>query len=311
MGFSFIAGEENKDMRLDVFLTSELSELSRSQIQRLIEDGNILVNNLIVKANYRLRETDKVEGELPQAQPLEVLKENIPLDIVYEDSDIVIVNKPQGMVVHPANGNYHGTLVNALLYHCHDLSGINGVMRPGIVHRIDKDTSGLLLVAKNDFAHQSIAAQMKEHSIKREYLALVHGVMSEPGGIVEAPIGRDKKDRQKMAVITKNSKDALTEYTVLERFNGYTLIECRLQTGRTHQIRVHMAFINHPVVGDQKYGLKRNNLGLSGQALHAMTIGFIHPRTQEWLEFKKDPPRMFRNVLTELGSRREFGEEGF
>lgn len=310
MDFTLTVGEENRDKRLDVFLASKLDDLSRSQIQRLIEDGNILVNNIIVKANYRLLSDDIIAGEIPDPEPLLVSKENIPLDIVYEDSDLVIVNKPQGMVVHPANGNYSGTLVNALLYHCHDLSGINGVMRPGIVHRIDKDTSGLLLVAKNDFAHQSLAAQIKEHSIKREYLALVHGVMSEPGGIVEAPIGRDIKDRQKMAVVTKNSKDALTEYKVLERFNGYTLIECRLQTGRTHQIRVHMAYINHPVVGDPKYGPKKNNLGLSGQALHAMTLGFQHPRKNEWLEFKKSPPPLFRNVLTELGSKFEFCEEG-
>lgn len=308
--YSYTTGEENADKRLDMFLTNELDGLSRTQIQRLIEEGNVLVNDTKSRANYRLHSGDRVECKVPEPQPLEICAEDIPLDIVYEDQDVLVVNKPQGLVVHPANGNYQGTLVNALMYHCHDLSGINGVLRPGIVHRIDKDTSGLLLVAKNDLAHQSLAEQIKEHSVKREYLALVHGVMPEPGGIVEAPIGRDIKDRQKMAVVTKNSKDALTEYTVLERFNGYTLIECRLQTGRTHQIRVHMAYINHPVVGDPKYGLKRNNLGFPGQALHAMTIGFRHPRKQEWLEFSANPPRLFREVLVELGSRRDFGEEG-
>jgi 23S rRNA pseudouridine1911/1915/1917 synthase len=213
------------------------------------------------------------------------------------------------MVVHPAYGNFKGTLVNALLYHCHDLSGINGVLRPGIVHRIDKDTSGLLVVAKNDQAHQGLAQQIKDHSVKREYIALLHGIMAEPGGVIETPIGRDPKDRQKMAVTTKNSKEAVTRYWVLERLNGYTLVKCRLETGRTHQIRVHMAYIGHPVVGDPKYGPKKPHMNLKGQALHAAVLGFVHPRSKEWLEFSAAPPETFRETLNILGSEYIFEEE--
>lgn len=307
--YTFIAGEEHREQRLDAYLAKELNGLSRTQVQRLIEENRVSVNGKEARSNYRLHPGDRVECLVPEPQPLEVEAEDIPLDIVYEDHDVLVVNKPQGMVVHPANGNFRGTLVNGLLHHCRDISGINGVLRPGIVHRIDKDTSGLLLVAKNDLAHRSLAEQIKEHSVKRVYLALVHGVMAEPGGIIDAPIGRDTKDRQKMAVVIKNSKTALTEYTVLERLNGYTLIECRLKTGRTHQIRVHMAYINHPVVGDPKYGPKKPHLGFPGQALHAATIGFRHPRNQEWLEFSVKPPDFFRKALVALGSKWEFSEE--
>jgi len=298
----FTVEAELVNTRLDVLVSQFLTEFSRSQVQRLIEEEAVMVNEKAAKANYKVRLGDLITYRLPEPVPLEVVPEKIPLDIVYEDGDLLVVNKPQGMVVHPAAGVYRGTLVNALLYHCKDLSGINGVMRPGIVHRIDKDTSGLLLVAKNDLAHQDLARQIKEHTVKREYLALVHGVMMEPGGIIEAPIGRDSKDRQKMAVVMRNSKKALTRYRVLERLNGYTLIQCRLETGRTHQIRVHMAYINHPVVGDPKYGpRKAQDLGFSGQALHARTIGFSHPRTKEYLEFSVDPPPAYQQAKLALG----------
>lgn len=302
--------DDISDKRLDVLVTEKMPEYSRSQVQRLIEDEEILVNERPAKANYKVRRGDRISYRLPEPVPLEVIPENISLDIVYEDSDLLVVNKPQGMVVHPAAGINRGTLVNALLYHCKDLSGINGTLRPGIVHRIDKDTSGLLLVAKNDFAHRDLARQIKEHTVKREYLALVHGVMMEPGGLIEAPIGRNTGDRQKMAVVMKNSKKALTHYRVLERLNGYTLLRCRLETGRTHQIRVHMAYIKHPVVGDPKYGpRKAQDLGFSGQALHAGKIGFIHPRSKQPLEFAITPPPVFRQALEALGSSYDFTKE--
>ncbi|PKM90957.1 MAG: RNA pseudouridine synthase [Firmicutes bacterium HGW-Firmicutes-12] len=301
----FIVDNESQGLRLDVFLCQKHNELSRTQAQRIIDNKQALVNKEHEKASYRLETGDEVICEIPDPQPLEVEAENIPLDIIYEDTDLLVVNKPQGMVVHPANGNYNGTLVNALLYHCRDLSGINGVLRPGIIHRIDKDTSGLILVAKNDRAHQNLSQQLKEHSVKRIYIALLHGIVQEPGGIIEAPIGRSLKDRQKMAVVSKNSKEAVTEYLVLERLGEYTLVECKLRTGRTHQIRVHMAFINHPVVGDPKYGHKKEKLELKGQALHARTIGFAHPRKGDWLEFSVAPPPIYLRILKELGSNFE------
>lgn len=300
--FEILIKEELAGMRLDVLLAKELPDISRTQAQQLIEDKAVLVNDAPSKSNYKVLTGDRINCFLPEPQPLEVVPQPIELDIVYEDHDLLVVNKPPGMVVHPAHGNYTGTLVNALLYHCKDLSGINGVLRPGIVHRIDKDTSGLLVIAKNDLTHQGLAGQIKEHSVKREYLALVHGNVVEPGGIIEAPIGRDTGDRQKMAVVAKNSKEAVTEYRVLERLGGYTLLECRLKTGRTHQIRVHMAYIKHPVVGDPKYGPKKSHLGLQGQALHARTLGFYHPRTGQWLEFSVPPYPAFIMVLQELGS---------
>ncbi len=291
---------------MDVFVACKLQEISRTQAQDLIKKKAVLVNKEGSKANYKLKARDLVSCIIPAPEALSVEPEPIPLEIVYEDRDMLVVNKPQGMVVHPANGNYRGTLVNALLFHCRDLSGINGLLRPGIVHRIDKDTSGLLAVAKTDLAHRSLARMIKEHSVKREYLALVHGAVGEPGGIIDAPIGRDRADRQKMAVVLQNSKNAVTEYRVLERLGEYTLLECRLKTGRTHQIRVHMAFIHHPVVGDPKYGPKSNQLGVCGQALHARTLGFTHPRTGEWLEFTSPLPATFRGALRRLGSQGEF-----
>ncbi len=300
--YSFIVNDESGGMRLDVFVSRMLPQISRTQAQRLIDEGNILVREKPAKANSKLTPGEIIICRIPLAKPLLVAAEPIELDIVYEDNDLLVVNKPQGMVVHPANGNLTGTLVNALLHHCHDLSGINGILRPGIVHRIDKDTSGLLVVTKNDFAHRNLAQQIKEHTVKRVYIALVHGVIREPGGLIEAPIGRDLHNRQKMAVVLKNSKNAVTEYQILERFQDYTLVECRLKTGRTHQIRVHMAFIQHPVVGDPKYGPKKVHLGFVGQALHAKTLGFSHPRTAKWLEFSVDPPRQFHEALLKLGS---------
>lgn len=298
--YKFTVNHERQGKRLDVFLTENIREISRSQVQKLIAEGNVTVNDAGQKSNYKLRNGDLVRALIPVPEPLKVEAEPIPLDVVYEDQDLIIINKPQGMVVHPANGNYRGTLVNALLFHCRDLSGINGVLRPGIVHRIDKDTSGLLVVAKNDKAHLSLAKQIKEHTVKREYIALVHGIISEPGGIVDAPIGRDPQDRQKMAVELKNSKNAVTKYLVLERFSAYTLVECQLKTGRTHQIRVHMSYLGHPVVGDPKYGPRKAHLGFKGQALHAKTLGFHHPRSGKWLEFSVDVPKEFADVLREL-----------
>lgn len=302
-----IAGADDKGKRIDVSLAGHIPGISRSQVQKLIADQAVLVNGKSIRANYILKEGDLVSCETSEPKLPDAEAEELPLEIVYEDADVLVVNKPQGQVVHPANGNLSGTLVNAILYHCRDLSGINGVLRPGIVHRIDKDTSGLLVVAKNDEAHRHLAGQLKSHDIKREYLALAHGVMREPSGIIEAPIGRDVKDRQRMAVSLKNSKQAVTTYRVLERLGEYTLIECRLKTGRTHQIRVHLAYLRHPVVGDPKYGPRRNELGLTGQTLHAMTLGFVQPRTKEWLEFSAPPPPNFQEALKRLGSKLHFG----
>lgn len=286
--------------RIDVFVTRLDEELTRARVQKLIEQGEININGAPVKPNYKVREGDCVSIQLPEPEKLEVKAENIPLDIVYEDKDLLVINKPQGMVVHPALGNYTGTLVNALLWHCDDLSGINGVIRPGIVHRIDKDTSGLLVVAKNDKAHLSLAEQIKEHSVSRKYIALVHGIIQESKGLVDAPIGRDPRDRKRMAVVTKNSKEAVTRYVVSERFQDYTLTECSLETGRTHQIRVHMAYAGHPVAGDPLYGPRKNPLGLNGQALHAYLLGFKHPSTGEYIEFKAELPAYYERLLGEL-----------
>ena len=277
-----------------------LDGISRSYIQKLISEQYILINSRPVKANYKIKTADQVFVEIPDAAPIDILPEPMDLDIVYEDGDLLIVNKPMGMVVHPAHGHYHGTLVNGLLAHCTDLSGINGKMRPGIVHRIDKDTSGLLMIAKNDMAHQHLAAQLKEHSTKRAYYALVQGVLSEPAGLIDAPIGRHETERKKMAVNLKNGKEARTHYYVKERFARNTFIECRLETGRTHQIRVHMAYLGHPLVGDPLYGTRKNNLDFPGQALHAYALGFIHPRTEEPLYFEAPLPQHFQTVLKEL-----------
>ncbi len=296
--YTVLSDDVNK--RIDVFLAQKLTNFSRNQIQKLINENSIKVNHNFVKPNYKLKEGDIVEVVLPKVKSLEILPENIPLDKLYEDEDIVIINKPQGMVVHPAPGNYSGTLVNALLYHYKKLSSINGILRPGIVHRLDKDTSGVLVVAKNDAAHLSLAKQIKEHSIKRIYRALVFGNIQEPAGIIKTTIGRHPGDRKKMAVGVKNSKNAETHFRVLERFGDYTFVEFKLITGRTHQIRVHAAYIKHPILGDPKYSSGKNNLGFKGQALHAAILGFVHPSTNKYVEFEAPLPDYFNKALNKL-----------
>ncbi|MEX2804503.1 RluA family pseudouridine synthase [Streptococcus sp. H31] len=290
--------------RLDKTL-SDQTDLSRSQIQQLIKGGLVLVNGQSKKASYTVQIGDLVSYQTPQAEILEYKAENLPLDIIYEDADLAVVNKPQGMVVHPAAGHTRGTLVNALLYHIKDLSAINGVIRPGIVHRLDKDTSGLLMIAKNDQAHQKLAAELKDKKSLRQYLAIVHGNLPDDYGLIEAPIGRSKKDRKKQAV-TAQGKPAATHFHVLERFGAYTLVELTLETGRTHQIRVHMAYIGHPLAGDVLYG-PRKTLPGAGQFLHARTLGFTHPRTGELLEFSAPLPQLFQETLDKL---REAGLSG-
>ncbi|ULL17570.1 RluA family pseudouridine synthase [Paenibacillus sp. H1-7] len=291
--------------RIDKFITESLEEeVSRTQVQQWIKDGYLKVNGGEVKANYKLAEGDKLLLTIPEPEELRLEPEAIPLDVVYEDSDVIVVNKPRGLVVHPAPGHYSGTLVNALLYHCKDLSGINGVMRPGIVHRIDKDTSGLLMAAKNDLAHASLAAQLKEHSVNRKYLAVVHGNVAHDHGTIEAPIGRDPHDRKLYTVTEKNSKRAVTHFVVLERFGDYTLVELKLETGRTHQIRVHMKFIGHPLAGDPAYGPAKNkSITMEGQALHAAILGFVHPRTGEQLQFEAEMPEDMKHLLHVLKNR--------
>lgn len=284
-------------IRLDKAL-ADLTELSRSQANEAIKNGNILVNGKAVKAKYSVKEGDLVTYDLPEPEVLEYEAEDIPLDIVYEDDDVAVVNKPQGMVVHPSVGHTSGTLVNALMYHIHDLSSINGVVRPGIVHRIDKDTSGLLMIAKNDRAHQALAEELKDKKSLRKYLAIVHGNISNDRGVIEAPIGRSEKDRKKQAVMAKG-KPAITHFKVLERFGNYTLVELTLETGRTHQIRVHMAYIGHPVAGDPLYGPRKTLKG-NGQFLHAQTLGFTHPTTGESLRFSVEPPAIFQETLENL-----------
>ncbi|MDD6346090.1 MAG: RluA family pseudouridine synthase, partial [Oscillospiraceae bacterium] len=269
---------------------------TRSAVQNLIDKDKITVNNKIVSKNYKLREGDIISVEIPDPENLDVTAENIPLDIVYEDDDLLIVNKPKGMVVHPAHGNYTGTLVNALLYHCKDsLSGINGVIRPGIVHRIDKNTSGLLIVAKNDISHVRLSEQIKAHSFTREYEAIACGYFKDKSGTVDAPIGRHHTDRKKMCVTYENSKNAVTHYEVIKQYGGYAHLRLRLETGRTHQIRVHLSYINHPVLGDDVYG--KPYKGIDGQCLHARKIGFIHPTTGEYMEFTSELPEYFQKIL--------------
>lgn len=305
----WIAAPEDAGARLDAFLAGKM-EKTRSSVQKLIEEENVRLNGAPAAKNDRLREGDRVEATEPPPEVLDVKPQNIPLDIVYEDQDLLVVNKPKGMVVHPAAGNPDGTLVNALLFHCGDsLSGINGVIRPGIVHRIDKDTSGLLIVAKNDRAHQSLAEQIAVHSFTRIYNAVVYGIVKEEEGTVSAPIGRHPTDRKRMAVLSSGGREAVTHYRVLERFPGFTLVECRLETGRTHQIRVHMAHIGHPVAGDPVYGPKKCITELQGQCLHARVIGFIHPATGEYLEFDSGLPPYFERFLEKL--RRSGKERGF
>ena len=290
--------EEMAGVRIDKAVSSIDEDWSRSQIANWVKDGAVKVNGETVKPNYKVRLDDIIIVSPPLLEELDVVPEDLNLEITYEDADVLVVNKPRGMVVHPAPGHANGTLVNGLMFHCKDLSGINGVARPGIVHRIDKDTSGLLMVAKNDMAHTSLVDQLVKKTVTRKYVALVHGHIPHDKGTIEAPIGRDSKDRQKMAVIDKG-KHAVTHFRVLERFGNFTLVECRLETGRTHQIRVHMKYIGFPLVGDPKYGPKKT-MDIGGQALHAEVIGFDHPRTGEYLEFSAEPPAEFAELLESL-----------
>lgn len=290
------AEKSDAGQRIDKFLSDNIENTTRSAVQNLIDKDKITVNNKIVSKNYKLREGDIISAEIPDPENLDVTAENIPLDIVYEDDDLLIVNKPKGMVVHPAHGNYTGTLVNALLYHCKDsLSGINGVIRPGIVHRIDKNTSGLLIVAKNDISHVRLSEQIKIHSFTREYEAIACGYFKDKSGTVDAPIGRHHTDRKKMCVTYENSKNAVTHYEVIKQYGGYAHLRLRLETGRTHQIRVHLSYINHPVLGDDVYG--KPYKGIDGQCLHARKIGFIHPTTGEYMEFTSELPEYFQKIL--------------
>lgn len=290
---------EDCGKRIDKYISDNAEMLTRSAVQGLIGKNAVTADGKAVSKNYKIRGTETIEVEIPDAEPMDAVPENIPLDIVYEDEDLLVVNKPKGMVVHPAHGNYHGTLVNALLYHCGDsLSGINGVIRPGIVHRIDKNTSGLLIVAKNDKAHLHLAEQIKAHSFAREYEAIVSGSLKQESGTVDAPIGRHKTDRKKMCVTAENSRNAVTHYSLIRQFGGYAHIKCRLETGRTHQIRVHMAYMGNAVLGDDVYG--KAYKGIEGQCLHARKIGFIHPTTEEYMEFSSDLPDYFTAILNKL-----------
>ena len=287
--------------RIDKYLSEQLEDMTRSHIQKLIKENMVRVNGMAVKLNFKLSASDQIEVEIPELKEPDILPENIPLDILYEDQDILVVNKPKGMVVHPAPGHYTGTLVNAIMYHCKDnLSGINGVMRPGIVHRIDMDTTGSLLICKNDRAHQALAEQLKEHSITRKYHAIVHGRLKEDEGTIDKPIGRHPIDRKKMSVHCTNGREAITHYRVLKRFQQFTYIECQLETGRTHQIRVHMSSIGHPILGDQIYGPAKCPYKLQGQTLHAKVLGITHPTTGEYMEFDAPLPDYFQALLEKM-----------
>lgn len=291
---------EMENERIDKVLAECMDTLSRSFLQKLLKDGKVLVNGRVVKANYRVQENDRIVFQIPPAREPDIVAEDIPLSVLYEDEDVLVVDKPKGMVVHPAAGHYSGTLVNAVMYHCKgNLSGINGVLRPGIVHRIDMDTTGSLLICKNDAAHNEIARQLKEHSINRRYRAIVRGVLGKDEGTIDGPIGRDKKDRKKMT-ITPDGKPAVTHYKVLRRFQSHTYIECVLETGRTHQIRVHMASIGHPLLGDEVYGKGGGKYNCQGQCLHAMTLGFVHPRTKTYIEVQAPLPEYFQHLLEVL-----------
>ena len=293
---------ETAGLRLDTFLSEQVEELSRSGAQKLMESGAVLVNGEAVKKNYKTRMGDTVEVSLPEPQQVDILPEDIPLDVRYEDEDVIVINKPKGLVVHPAPGHWSGTLVNALMFHCRDsLSGINGELRPGIVHRIDMDTSGLLIVAKNDFAHAHLAEQLKDHSLSRVYEAIVVGNIRQDCGTIDAPIGRHPVDRKKMAVTEKGGRPAVTHFEVLCRYQGYTHLRLRLETGRTHQIRVHLSRQNHPILGDEVYG-KGKELGLSSQCLHARELSFVHPRTGQRVTVTSELPEYFEHVLKKLGS---------
>lgn len=299
-----IVNEAGNGIRADKYLSDVLDNLSRSFVKSLFEKGNISINGKVEKAKFKLTENDIIVAMIPELEELKVEAEDIPLDIIYEDEDVIVVNKAKGMVVHPAVGNYTGTLVNALLHHCSDLSGINGVARPGIVHRIDKDTSGVLVIAKNDLAHNDLAAQFKDHSIKREYIAMVEGRMGKENGTIDAPIGRHSRDRLKYAIV-EGGKRAVTHYETLEVYSSCSLVKCRLETGRTHQIRVHMKFISHPLIGDEIYGLKKQKTVKDGQALHAKNLGFIHPRTKKYVEFNSELPVYFKELIRKYGGSYE------
>ncbi|GAF16457.1 ribosomal large subunit pseudouridine synthase D [Bacillus sp. JCM 19046] len=288
-----------KNERIDKLIVALHEQASRTHVQKWINDGAVTVNGHVVKSNYKVQQGDQIELDEPAPEEIEIKPENIPLTVVYEDSDVIVVNKPRGMVVHPAPGHYTGTLVHALLFHCKDLSGINGEIRPGIVHRIDKDTSGLIMAAKNDHAHEQLSKQLKDKTTGRQYKAIVHGVLSHTKGTIDAPIGRDQKDRQKMAVTHMNSKAAVTHFTLEETFNEYSYVTCELETGRTHQLRVHFNYIEHPIAGDPKYGPKRT-LDISGQALHAETLTFVHPRSEEKMAFTAPVPADMQRLLDEL-----------
>lgn len=302
-----IVVEENANWRLDKIIAKKMPEFSRTRIQEMINHGLVLVNQKMEKPSYKIKIGDQIEIIVVDNTDLDLEPENIPLNIVYEDNDIIVVDKPSGMIVHPSPGIVHGTLVNALLYHCDDLSGINGVNRPGIVHRIDKETSGLLVVAKNDHAHRMLSQQLRNHDMTRSYIALVHGLIPHQHGKVDAPIGRDSKDRQKMAVTMHNSKRAVTNFTVLRRYRSMSLIECRLETGRTHQIRVHMSYIGYPVYGDPKYGWRKDDQTY-GQFLHAKKLGFIHPTTNKYMEFESELPEYFKQKLIQLQEEMEYAK---
>ncbi|SFD59830.1 23S rRNA pseudouridine1911/1915/1917 synthase [Paenibacillus catalpae] len=300
----FEVSPERAGERIDKFVTDSLNEesISRTQVQDWIKSGAVHVNQNTVKSNYKVSSGDQVALRIPEPEDAAIAAENIPLNIVYEDSDVIVINKPRGMVVHPAAGHSSGTVVNALMYHCKDLSGINGVLRPGIVHRIDKDTSGLLMAAKNDLAHVSLAEQLKEHTVSRKYIALVHGNLPHDQGTIDAPIGRDQNDRKLFTVTDKNSKHSVTHFVVLERLGDYTIVELQLETGRTHQIRVHMKYIGYPLAGDPIYG-RNKTVALKGQALHAALLGFKHPRTGEFLEFEAPIPADMEHVINSLRLR--------
>jgi len=297
----FVVAPEDAGVRIDRYLSDQCQDISRSYLQKLLKEESVLVEEKTVKSNYKVNTGDRISLTLPEIREPEIVPEDIPLDIIYEDKDIILINKPKGMVVHPAAGHYSGTLVNGLMSHCRsELSGINGVMRPGIVHRIDMDTTGVLIVCKNDMAHNSISQQLKEHSITRRYAAIVHGVLKDDEGTINAPIGRHPIDRKKMSINEKNGRDAITHYRVLERFRQYTYIECQLETGRTHQIRVHMASTGHPLLGDSVYGPAKCPFRLNGQTLHAGVLGIIHPRTGEYMEFSAPLPDYFEELLRKL-----------
>lgn len=293
------AEAEDAGTRADVFLAAKLG-VSRSNMQKLLEDGRVKRGEKIIKANYKVRAGEMFVVDIPEPEPIEAVPENIPLDIIYEDDDVVVLNKARGMVVHPAPGNYTGTLVNALLYHCSNLSGINSAIRPGIVHRLDKDTSGIMIVAKNDAAHISLSQQIQSKTAVRTYLAVVRGNIKTDSGTIETQIARDKTDRKKMAVVKEGGRDAITDYEVLERFGKYTLVRCKLRTGRTHQIRVHMEYLGYPLVGDPRYSPMKTPFGIKGQALHSHTLEFTHPRTGERMKFEAPLPEDMHKIITRL-----------